>query len=104
MAITVVGLAGSILSLVVPWEMKSQHITSLLLIDQFAIFYCGLVMAAALATVMLAHGYLKKTQTNTKNFTSCCCLRFLVPWCWSQATTWFHSFSDLRSSACRFTR
>jgi NADH-quinone oxidoreductase subunit N len=60
MAITAAGLAGSLLSLVVPWELGSRQVTGLLLVDPFGIFYSGLMMAAALATVLMAYGYLKK--------------------------------------------
>jgi NADH-quinone oxidoreductase subunit N len=68
MVISVAGLAGSILSLVVPWELGSRQVTGLLLIDRFGIFYSGLVMAAALATVMLAYGYLQKCAGQQEEF------------------------------------
>ena len=58
--ITVLGLAVSALSLLVPARLGSRSVTGLLTLDPFTLFYSGLVLSAALAVAVFSYGYLKK--------------------------------------------
>ena len=58
--LTLAGLAASLLSV---WEVVSlvpRQVTSLLLIDRYALFYLGLIIASAMAVALLSYRYFGK--------------------------------------------
>ena len=57
-ALAVAGLAAGLVSLPYLCSMAPREVTSLLVIDRFALFYMGLVFAAAMAVVLFSYGYL----------------------------------------------
>jgi len=57
-ALAVAGLAAGLVSLPYLCPMAPREVTSLLVIDRFALFYMGLVFAAAMAVVLFSYGYL----------------------------------------------
>ena len=57
-ALAVAGLAAGLISLPYLCPMAPREVTSLLVIDRFALFYMGLVFAAAMAVVLFSYGYL----------------------------------------------
>jgi NADH-quinone oxidoreductase subunit N len=66
--LTMAGLGLAILSLVPAAEVAPKHATALLTIDRYALFYMGLVLAAALVTAMLAYGYLERQKERPEEF------------------------------------
>ena len=56
--LAVAGLAAGLISLPYLCPMAPREVTSLLVIDRFALFYMGLVFAAAMAVVLFSYGYL----------------------------------------------
>jgi len=56
--LSVVGLNLALLSLIPALEVAPLEVTPLLLIDAFACYYMGLVLAASLACITLIHAYL----------------------------------------------
>ena len=58
LTLAALALAGA--ALAVAWPLAPRQITPLLLIDRVALFYTGLMLAAALFTVLFAFGYLEK--------------------------------------------
>src|SRR5215467_6034686 len=57
--LTLVGLAGAFLSIFAAVPLAPRQVTSLLLVDRFALFYIGLIIASALAVAALSYDYLK---------------------------------------------
>ena len=42
--------------------LAPRRVTPLLLLDHYAMFYIGLILAAAMAVVLLTYGYFKKCE------------------------------------------
>lgn len=59
-ALTLGGLACSFASIFVAAQSVPQQVTSLLLIDSYALFYIGLVIASAAAVTVLSYQYLSQ--------------------------------------------
>ena len=57
-AIVLTGLAVALLMILPASQVAPQPVTDLLLIDGYALFYIGLLLAAALVVAVLSHGYL----------------------------------------------
>jgi NADH-quinone oxidoreductase subunit N len=60
--LTLIGLCASFRSL---WTMKQhlpQHVTPLLVMDRYALFYIGLIVAATIAIVLISYAYFKKAE------------------------------------------
>ena len=57
--LTFVGLAGAFLSIFAAVPLAPRQVTSLLLVDPFALFYMGLIIASALVVAALSYEYLK---------------------------------------------
>jgi len=57
--LTILSLASAVLSLPFSHHLKSTHITSLLIIDGYSLFYMGLIFIAALFVVILTAGYME---------------------------------------------
>jgi NADH-quinone oxidoreductase subunit N len=60
--LTLVGLAAAFASLWKAASVAPAQVTPLLIIDGYAIFYMGLIIAATFVTVILSYGYLEKQQ------------------------------------------
>ena len=57
--LTLVGLAGAFLSIFAAVPLAPRQVTSLLLVDRFALFYMGLIIASALVVAALSYDYFK---------------------------------------------
>ena len=60
--LTLAGLAGAFVSLWTAAAVAPIQVTPLLVIDGYALFYMGLIIAATFVTVILAYGYMEKQQ------------------------------------------
>ncbi len=58
--LTLVGIAAALGMLPVAASAVPRRVTALLSIDSYALFYMGLILAAAFAAVLLAYGYFEK--------------------------------------------
>jgi NADH-quinone oxidoreductase subunit N len=58
--VSILGLAGGIVALPLTAAAQPREVTALLLLDGYASFFIGLVLAATLAVAVLAHGYLAR--------------------------------------------
>ena len=59
-ALTLIGLAASFLSVFAVTPLVPRQVTSLLLVDRYALFYLGLIIASAAAVAALSYQYLAK--------------------------------------------
>ena len=60
--LTMIGLAAAFRSI---WAAKNtvpRHVTPLLMLDRYALFYIGLIIAASFAIVLISYGYFKKIE------------------------------------------
>ncbi|MCL5671072.1 MAG: NADH-quinone oxidoreductase subunit N [Acidobacteria bacterium] len=57
--LTLVGLAAAFFSLWIVAPLTPIQVTPLLIVDGYALFYMGLILAATFVTVILAYGYLE---------------------------------------------
>jgi len=64
-ALTFAGLATALVSTALVWPDAPRPIAPLLVVDRYALFYTGLILAAALAVVPLSHSYLADRE-NTR--------------------------------------
>jgi NADH-quinone oxidoreductase subunit N len=60
LAITLIGLAGAFGSLWPAATVAPRQVTPILLIDSYALFFTGLIVAASFATAALCYGYLER--------------------------------------------
>ncbi len=67
-ALTLAGLALAFASLWVVAPLVPRQVTSLLVVDRYALFYVGLLVAAAFAVTLFAHGYLDAQDINREEF------------------------------------
>ena len=58
--LTLAGLAAAFVSLWAAASLAPIQVTPLLIIDGYALFYMGLIIAATFVTVILAYGYMEK--------------------------------------------
>ena len=65
LGLTLLGLAAAFCSLFV---VSRRQVTSLLVMDSYAVFYMGLMLAAAFAVALLAYGYLEKREDPAEEF------------------------------------
>ncbi len=63
-AATVLGLAATLVSIPYAASVGPQAVTALFIVDGQALFYTGLILAAAIATTLLLWGYLKNFAGN----------------------------------------
>ena len=66
--VTSLGLTVAFLTLSVSAEVAPRQVTPLLLLDVYAIFYAGLILAASLAVTILSYGYLTKQEGQREEF------------------------------------
>jgi NADH-quinone oxidoreductase subunit N len=57
--LTLVGFAGAFLSIFAAAPLAPRQVTSLLLVDRFALFYMGLIIASAAVVAALSYDYFK---------------------------------------------
>lgn len=58
--LTLAGMAAAFLSLFAASPVAPRQVTSLLLVDQYALFYMGLIIVSAAAVAVLSYEYLEK--------------------------------------------
>lgn len=63
-ATTVLGLAATLVSIPYAASVGPQAVTALFIVDGQALFYTGLILAAAIGTTLLLWGYLKNFAGN----------------------------------------
>jgi NADH-quinone oxidoreductase subunit N len=68
LGLTLLGLAAAFGSLWISAEIVPQRLTSLLMIDQYALFYFGMIIAATIAVAGLAYGYLEEQAVEKEEF------------------------------------
>lgn len=66
--VTSLGLTAAFLTLPVAAGVAPRQVTPLLLIDAYALFYAGLILAASLAVAILSYGYLMKQEGQREEF------------------------------------
>ena len=66
--LALLGLAAGFGSLWLAWPMQARHVTPLLVVDHYALFYMGLVLAAAFIVAMLSFGYMHKRAVKRCEF------------------------------------
>jgi NADH:ubiquinone oxidoreductase subunit 2 (subunit N) len=57
--LTLVGLTAAFISIYVAASLAPRQVTSLLLVDRYALFYMGLIVASAAAVAVLSYQYLE---------------------------------------------
>jgi NADH-quinone oxidoreductase subunit N len=67
-SLTLLGLALSIIALPFASNGLPRSVTPLLVVDQFAIFYMGLVLATSFVVVILSFNYLEKVEGNKEEY------------------------------------
>jgi len=67
-ALSFVGLAAAFAVLPAAAGFAPRSVTPLFVVDQFAIFFIGLILAATMITVLLAYGYLRKQAGHREEF------------------------------------
>jgi NADH-quinone oxidoreductase subunit N len=67
-ALTLTGLALAFASVPLVLPMVPRSVTSLLIVDRFALFYFALVVAAAIAVALFSYGYLNRLQGRREEF------------------------------------
>lgn len=60
LGLTLAGLAAAFRSLWVAATVAPRQVTPLLIVDRYALFYTGLILAASLAVVLLSYGYFQR--------------------------------------------
>ena len=60
LGMTLVGMAAAFGSLWLVAPLAPRRVTSLLILDQYAVFYIGLIIAATFAIAILCYGYLQR--------------------------------------------
>ncbi len=61
-ALTLIGLAAAFASLWVVVPVTPRQVTALLIVDHYALFYMGLVIAATFVVTLLSYGYFKRQE------------------------------------------
>jgi NADH-quinone oxidoreductase subunit N len=66
--LTGIGLAGAFISLPMTSSPETGQVTMLLIVDGFARFYIGLLIAAGFAAVLLSYGYLQTYEGHREEY------------------------------------
>jgi NADH-quinone oxidoreductase subunit N len=66
--LTGIGLAGAFISLPMTSSPETGQVTMLLIVDGFARFYIGLLVAAGFAAVLLSYGYLQTYEGHREEY------------------------------------
>src|SRR5260370_41434520 len=62
--LTLVGLAAAFISMWAAAPLAPRQVTSLLLVDRYALFYMGLIIASAAVVAMLCYQYFENHEDN----------------------------------------
>ncbi len=92
LGITFVGLATAFGSLWLMAPLAPRKVMSLLILDQYALFYIGLILAATFAIAILCHGYLEGHAETREELYILLLVATLGSMVWSRAATPFLSF------------
>ena len=68
LTLTLAGLVASFVSLLVAAHYAPRAVTPLLVIDRYAVFYTGLILAASFVVALLAFGYLESQEGKPEEF------------------------------------
>jgi NADH-quinone oxidoreductase subunit N len=68
LALSLLGLAAAFGSLWAVPSASTRRLTTLLVVDDYALFFLGLVLAASIAVALLAHGYLRARVDRPEEF------------------------------------
>ncbi len=68
LGLTLLGLAAAFRSLWFAADVAPQRVTSLLMIDHYALFYFGMIIAATIVVAGLAYGYLEQHAVEKEEF------------------------------------
>jgi NADH-quinone oxidoreductase subunit N len=60
--LTVAGLVAALMTVLAVTPYVPRHVTSLLIMDRYALFYMGVVIASAVAVAVLAYSYFEKQE------------------------------------------
>jgi NADH-quinone oxidoreductase subunit N len=66
--LTLIGLVASFRSLWATKQHLPRQVTPLLVMDRYAVFYIGLIVAAALAIVLISYDYFKRAEGDNEEF------------------------------------
>jgi NADH-quinone oxidoreductase subunit N len=66
--LTAIGLAVTFVTLPMVSETPARQVTALLLLDNFALFYVGLIVAASFAVALMSYGYLERVGGRNEEF------------------------------------
>jgi NADH-quinone oxidoreductase subunit N len=66
--LTAIGLAGALISLPLTSSPETGQVTMLLIVDGFARFYIGLLVAAGFVAVLLSYGYLQTYEGHCEEY------------------------------------
>jgi NADH-quinone oxidoreductase subunit N len=66
--LTLAGLGAALAALAPASKMAPRHVTALLVVDEYAIVYMGLILAAGLMVAMLSYGYLERREGRRGEF------------------------------------
>ncbi len=66
--VAMAGLMSALLTLPLSARMGQRQVTVLLVFDRYALFYIGLLIIAAVAVAVLAHGYLDAREVDPEEF------------------------------------
>jgi NADH:ubiquinone oxidoreductase subunit 2 (subunit N) len=98
--LTLAGLTAAFASIWAAASAVPRQVTPLLLVDGYALFYTGLIVASAGVVTVLAYRYFdtsKATKASARNYISCCCSRLWVARSWWRAAILPPSFLDWNS-------
>ena len=102
-AICIITLIAALISLPFAAGQAPRQVTPLVIVDNYAVFFMGLIVTAGLAVALLAYDYLKRRSKRPEEFYVLLLLAILGGWCWWPATTWPRSSLGWRCSASRCT-
>ena len=66
--LTLTGIAASFASFIKTYSLLPHQVTPLLIIDRYAFFYMGLVLASGFIVAVLSYGYLNKREGDREEF------------------------------------
>ncbi len=66
--LTLAGITLSFFSLTLSYPLLPRQVTSLLILDHYAVFYSGLILAASFLITALSYGYLQKQGGDREEF------------------------------------
>jgi NADH-quinone oxidoreductase subunit N len=68
MGLTLIGFVVAFITLPLVASTTSRHLTALLILDDYALFYMGLLFSASCAVALLSYGYLQRRKSNPEEF------------------------------------